>query len=236
MSDTIPADAAPRPRVLIATPTYNQTVHADYMLGVLGAMLGMSHRYEFLLEFVHGTLVDKARDCLAERAMESDADWLFFIDSDIGFHPSAARLLLTKAVETSYPIIGIPYLRRTMNKRFSVRPLPDADPPVMNEHGVCEVLGAPTGFMVIHRSVLDAVARYSDDASLTYRLGDGTMRRRYFAFGYSEENHLLGEDFTFCALARSLGFPTYVLPGIELTHQGSHGFTGTWTPNEISTD
>lgn len=237
MSDTIPAAEPFRPRVLIATPTYNAQVHASYMLGVLGAFLGLGHRYDLQHEFVHGTLVDKARDALAERALELDADWLVFIDSDIGFHPSALRLLLAKAAETAVPVLAIPYLRRSMAKKyFSVRPLPSADPPVMDSRGICEVLGAPTGFMAIRREVLLAVARYSDEATLSYRHADGTMHRRFFAFGYSEEGFLLGEDFTFCELARSLGFPVFVLPGIELTHEGAHGYVGTWTPSEISAD
>lgn len=237
MSDTIPAEPTVRPRVLIATPTYNAQVHASYMLGVLGAFLGLSKRYDLQHEFIHGTLVDKARDALAERALELEADWLVFIDSDIGFHPSALRLLLAKAAETSVPILAVAYPRRSMEKRyFSVRPLPDADPPVMDSRGICEVLGAPTGFMAIRREVLEAVGRYSDEATLSYKHADGTMHKRFFAFGYSEEGFLLGEDFTFCELARGLGFPTFVLPGIELTHEGSYGYVGTWTPSEISAD
>lgn len=229
----------PKPRILIATPTYDRRVHAGFMTGVLGMILGGNHRFDFELSFQHGTLVDRARDALAEEALASGVDWLFFIDSDIGFRPSAAHKLLLKAIsipaEERVLILAVPYRRRTVGEEvYSVRPNHDG---VLsgNEYGVYRVLGVPTGFTLIHREVLQAVARHSDENQLTYR-NRNQVCHRFFPFGYDERGDLLGEDFTFCQTAASLGFPAYAMPDIELTHEGSAEYTGTWTPRSKSID
>ena len=226
-----------KPRILVATPTYDRRVHAGFMTGVLGMILGGNHRFDFDLSFQHGTLVDRARDALAEEALATGVDWLFFIDSDIGFKPSAAHKLLIKA--TSIPaeerirILAVPYRRRTVGEEVYSISAPDGGAP--NRFGLYRVRGVPTGFTLIHREVLQAVARFSDENQLTYRSREQACHR-FFPFGYDDKGDLLGEDFTFCQTAASLGFPSYAMPDIELTHEGTAEYTGTWTPHSKSID
>ena len=215
--------------ILIATPTFDSRVHASYMLGVLGFLLSYREKFDCALNMVHGTLVDRARDDLAEQALQSGHD-LFFIDSDIGFAPRAAHDFLVRAHEADVPIVCAPYPRRSgMNDRdgfFSVAIPAEGSAP--NEFGLYPVDAVPTGFTLIRHRVLEAIARIAP----TYTNNSGTLHR-FFPF-IQDGDKLYGEDFSFCRLAREAGFQAFAMPGIPLVHEGSKSYAGAWGPDSLN--
>ncbi len=195
------------------------------------------------------SLVTRARNnCVASFLANPEWTHLFWIDSDIGFSPEAAfRLLLSDhdiaagvypIKRENWPAEGVPagttaadfigrYTRYTVNteadehNRVELEILPD---------GFIRLSEAPTGFMLIKRSVFERMMqaypglRYvpdgidEEDAGLHYRFFDVMVD--------PESRRYLSEDYGFCRLWEALGGVIHVDANSSLSHQGSKLYRG----------
>jgi len=166
-----------------------------------------------------GGLVE-ARNQVAAQFLASDAEWLFFLDTDMGFAPDTLDKLLQVADPTERPIVGalcFAWKETRQDGLFGYRCV--SRPTILNwvEHddvqtfmGALEVPDdevvrcAATGMacIVIHRSVFDTIGEcnWLDRIKGT----DGSM---------------LGEDISFCVRAGARGIPVHVATGIPTNHQ-----------------
>jgi GT2 family glycosyltransferase len=159
-------------------------------------------------------------DFLAER----NADWLFWIDTDMGFSPDIIDRLMEAADPVERPIVGA--------LAFSQREEVDdgmggfrcrATPTVFDwRHGEGDQLGfairfdypknaltqcAGTGSacVLIHRSVFEKIeVKYG--------------RAWYDRVPNTTTGQVLSEDLAFCLRAGTLGIPVYVHTGVKTTH------------------
>lgn len=121
------------------------------------------------------SLVPRGRNYVARNFLQTDFEWLLFIDADIRFTPPAVLVLL----ESGYSVVGGAYPRKTIEwatvvgaaragvpqpERFAchyvVNLLPEdqAEGAVTyGKAGCVEVLDMPTGFLLIHRSVFEEI-------------------------------------------------------------------------------
>lgn len=152
---------------------------------------------------------------------ESDADWLLFIDSDMGFPPDAVDLLLAAADPASVPAIGA--LCFGMRKGepdgmggYDSLPFPTIfdwrqEPPgfiVRHDYArdaITRVAATGAAFLMLHRSVLEAMRAGA---------GDTWFDRAKL----SPETDTMGEDMSFCLRLGGFGLPIYVHTGVRTTH------------------
>jgi len=179
-----------------------------------------------IISMSSGPRVAHARNSAADEFLHSFplADWLVFIDSDMVFADDAIHRLVDSAVEygaavmgglcfagiregepypTAYRIVGevegtsLPDL-----KRIPLDALPD---------GVARVDATGTGFVAIHRGLLNKIwnERAADDAEPWFAELRGPNGIQY------------GEDITFCLRARKTGAPIMVDTDIKIGHMKS---------------
>lgn len=135
--------------------------------------------------------------------------WLLMVDADMAFTRQDVVDLLASADPKERPIVGglcFTYgkteLRPTLYTDNGREPVWDYPRDAM-----CQVDATGTAFLLIHRSVLEALAAHFAESAY-----------KWFAEGeYGGE--VIGEDVTFCLRARSLGFPVHVNTAVKIGHR-----------------
>lgn len=182
------------------------------------------------LDFIlNDSLVSRARNTLAARFLESDYNWLLFLDNDLLFEPKhVARLWLHATKEDRKLVVGL-YAMKKLAPRFVCNWLDNETP---DKNGAVKVTEGGTGFMAIHRSVFETMRErmpeiaYSTDSNHA----GGGMRTEWDFFGvgpYKYPNGLvryLSEDWMFCQRWRDLGGDVWADTQIQLRHMGNQVF------------
>lgn len=151
---------------------------------------------------------------------QSEAEWLLFIDSDMGFDPDAVELLLAAADPVNAPVIGalcFGLRKQESDGQGGWRGVPF--PTVMDWDGkgfqvrygytpnvITRVAATGAAFLLIHRSVLEAMRAEA---------GDTWFDR---ARMHTEDAGLMGEDISFCARLGRMGIPIHVHTGVRTSH------------------
>lgn len=238
---------------LVATPCYGGSLFYTYVVSLI-RLIGAAQSAGMPVEFhfrAGDSLVTRARnDCVAQFLAEPAYTHLFWIDGDIGFSPEAAfRLLLSghdvaagvyplKRIE--WPTAGVPggTTRKSFEERYARYPVNGGETKGPEIHfaidpdGFMKVSDAPTGFMVIKRSVFDLLIEKYPDYKYVPDWPEGSVpsggvHYRFFDTMIDPETRrLLSEDYAFCRLLQNLGQDIYVDANSNLTHMGQHMYTG----------
>lgn len=212
-----------KPHVFIATPTTH--LHANHVAAVLRAMPvlfidGIAADHYLLDGQCH---VDDARNTCVGAFLESEAEALIFIDADVGFPAEALwRLALAQG-----DIVAGAYPRKELPVTWPVRFDEEAGLVSEGEDGLIRtgVLGLPTGFMKIHRRVIEAMAdvdkRRFKPFGAAHELECPVLFERDF-----ESGERMSGDYAFCRKARLLGFELALDPHLPFTHAGEFRFAG----------
>ena len=161
---------------------------------------------------------------------KSEAEWLFFIDSDMGFAPDTVDRLVASADPETRPVVGgLAFAQKSAGpgpigaRRFRANPTLYRAAEVDNRIGfvpmfdyppdqLVEVQATGAACLLIHRTVLERVrSEYGD---------------RWFSFievpkgehGFTE----FGEDMSFCLRLVAQDIPIWVDTGVKTTHD-KHG-------------
>lgn len=198
------------------------TVRCEYMQSVIGVIQhprhehpdGQTTRFAELLVKVHGPYLDVGRNYVVEKFMGTDLDVLLFVDSDEEFLPEQAHEIVAK-VSPQRPVIGGYYVNHFAE--FGVRPVAlnwnmDGKAAQMfpidllgPDDGLVQVDCVGTGFMAIHRSLLEQMSSTFDAPCPWFA---------EVALGGSQ----MGEDVTFCQRAIALGHPVFVDAEVQVAH------------------
>lgn len=166
-----------------------------------------------------GPNLDGSRNAQARVFLEqTECEWLWIVDSDMGFKPNALDRLMSVADAEARPVIGGLYygfmetdtdnmggwnqytfpVAYTGNKeKYQYAELDGLLP-----GSVVEVDAVGTGCMLVHRSVFQR------------------LRKDWFSFVYSSKGVRLGEDLSFCHKVRAkLKLPIYLDTGSSFSHQ-----------------
>ena len=182
------------------------------MSGIVGIIANDSARYTLFwtcldtLELPHGWRKEKliggdwcgARNTLCQMTLDSDAEWLFFMDDDHVFMPNVLNQLLSHdkkvivpvCTTRSAPFPPVAFTERVGDDRYLPIYLPGQE-----ESGLVEIVAAGTAGMLIHRSVLIAIGG-----------------PRWFEYDAASE------DLLFCNKAREEGFDIYVDLSVKIGH------------------
>jgi len=168
------------PRVAIAVPS-GDMVHADFTMAYAQLCMA-SAGLQLHLITVKSSIVAQARNNGVELARKSGADFIFFLDSDMLFPPTALfRLLLHKK-----DIVGATYTRRVAP--FQILGSSLAEQPTDLSGDLLEMQRIPTGCLLIRMSVFDKLSK------------------PYFRFESDANGDIVGEDYVFCDRAREAGY------------------------------
>jgi len=167
----------------------------------------------------------RSRSTAATRFLEQgNGDVLVMLDHDIGWAEGDLQYLIEKCLETKGIVGGI-YPFRDFGRGVPIRFAPGTTI-TMGEDTLQEVEYVGTGFMAIHREVLEQIAQtvpltihgyrpfFIDPEGLQLSMGeDGKY-----------EYELLSEDYAFCKRAQQLGIKIYAATRPDLTHTGSYTY------------
>ena len=211
--------APPDPRIGIGHVTDENISHIFYssMIGLLAYRLPLLRNRVLSAQGDAGHL-DVGRNKVVQEFMKSGLEWLLWIDTDMAFQPREFDLLWESVDAEERPIVsGLYYSseRRPVAFRNEFQPgdgmvHAKAIPEPEGDAGLVEVDGVGFGFVMTHRSILDAVSE---------AFGPSHPHRPWFDcsdFGPYQEPP--SEDLSFCHRARSLGAPIYVHTGARVGH------------------
>ena len=191
-------------KVFIAIPCMD-TLSAKFAQCLVNLV---NHKRDFDVEvgFHIGSLVYDSRNKLAERAINSTADYVLWLDSDMTFMPDTLDMMLDTLKKNNYEILTGMYFRRrppfTPTLFEELRILPTGT--VTKEFDdipdeIFEVAGCGFGCVLMSRNVLWNVF-----------CKNGNM--------FAPINGV-GEDLSFCWRARRIGHKIYCDPSIALGHE-----------------
>ena len=239
---------------LIVTPSHDGKYFHNYVNSLLNFQntalhIGMPTQY---LLMQGESLITRARNnCVASFLQNPEWTHLFWIDSDIGFSPEAALRLLQADYEIAagvyplkteeWPADGLPkdmtyaefkalYQKYTVNARVPAGA--DFFQLDIQEDGFLEMAEAPTGFMVIKRSVFEKMMQHYPElqyVSDSHGVENKGLHYRFFDVMVDPEtNRYLSEDYGFCRLWENMGGKIYIDCQSNLTHQGSKIYSGNY--------
>ena len=236
-----------RPSLMIATPMYGGMCTGHYVQGLLLTMqkmreIGINVAW---CQIMNESLITRARNELTRVFLDSDHDYLMFIDADIGFDSEAIAQLMLADKDICcgiYPKKEVNWDSVNKAAQEGKEGLADyAGAFVFNmiggdaesdESGCIEVRHGGTGFMLIKRGVFE----YLKPHVPTYRVNsfqnpetgeyDKPLTHEFFATSIDASGALLSEDYHFCELWREHGGKIHAHPFIKLNHVGTYIFGG----------
>lgn len=171
--------------------------------------------------------IPAARDLAVRNFLAAkDAEWLFWIDTDMGFAPDTVDRLLEVADPVTRPIVGGLCFAYKQTEYDGMGGWRNAIVPTIYEWTTVEETGE-TGFLSVPEYPRDALVKCAGTGSacvLIHRSvferiaedGRGTWYTR--VPNPTAGNRKLGEDLSFCLRAGALGFPIHVHTGVRTTH------------------
>jgi len=208
-------------KLFIAIPAYDGKVSIKlaYTIAQLMPMalrVGVSVR----LGHVSGcSIITMARNMLVDQFLQSDCTDLLFIDADVIAEPDHILRLMAQSGDKD--ITAGAYPRRRKDKMFFMDLHYDDEGNLEFEGSMMRVNRVGTGFMLVRRGVIEALAERAD----TYLGQDGVGKvANIFEFKL-KDGMFVGEDYAFCDAARALGYKVWLDVEISLPHVGTEEFT-----------
>jgi len=244
--------------IFVGTP-----VHSECSIHYTQALLEFQQdcfkkKTKVSFHLMKSSLVTQGRNLCVAGFLESNATHLLFIDSDIYFQGKSIFAML----DADKDIIGIPYPLKTLmwDKAFRkmqegkikspddirrcLHTYPMKVPDVKNiqlDNGVMEVTDAPTGCMLIKRSVIEKMIKAYPEKKIVQKtvingkyVDKPNMWNFFDTLHDPEEKTFLGEDFAFCQLWTKLGGKCYAYVNDAIAHIGEHQYHGRFYDELIS--
>ena len=157
--------------------------------------------------------------------LESDVEWLWFVDADMGWDVEALEMLMSVADPVERPIVGglcfgfgpisdrIDHAQAILKVPFpTIFDLAETDDDIAfrprwryTSGSVVQCSATGAAMIVIHRSVFEKMA-------------EADVGEWFDRIKHPKGKKLWGEDTSFCARAGVLGFPVYVHTGVRTSH------------------
>lgn len=165
----------------------------------------------------------EGRNLVVQHFLDTDAEWLFFVDTDMGFEADALERLVLAADPVKRPVVGglcfaMKHMGSDGRGGFNVMPVPTlfmlarnpkqglgfANRFIYPEDSMVQVAGTGAAFLLVHRSVLERVrAKYGD---------------AWFNLVQYDDGSTVSEDLSFCWRVTQLGVPIFVNTAVKTTH------------------
>ncbi|MDR3097777.1 MAG: hypothetical protein LBV73_11975 [Paraburkholderia sp.] len=235
--------------VLIALPTYDNSVHFDFAMALAGLMETFKER-GVRFDYIHtaSSHIIRARNFFANYFLSHpEFTHVLFLDTDMDFSREAVPRLLAG----NKPVAGVacPYrffdaekkitsedvglsLRewqeKTVDYNTAIRTDEKGSSTVNN--GWVEVNHIGTGIFLIRRDALEVLAPltqcYRPPSQYASYLPDGRFHAFFDTAG--EEGVYLSEDLSFCQRVRAAGMSVWALIDEKIVHHGNAKISGTF--------
>ena len=233
--------------IMICTP-----VHSDVSIHYMKACLDLQkecilNKIKITFQLMKSSLVTQGRNLCASAFMNSDAEYMLFIDSDVEFTTRSVMRLMKSPHDVS--LIPYPIKQKTdakFRKDFETRPDDDINTmghlfpieipntkDIRPVDGYIEVIKGPTGMMMIKKSVFEKLKEHYKELVIkqkTLMNGELIDRPNYYNFFDTywspSKKTYMGEDFYFCQLWRAIGGKIFALCDEEISHIGEYKYTG----------
>ena len=224
-----------KPSVYMAMPCYD-SVKINTMLSVFKLIQELPKSgIKLGINTMKSSLIHQARNYLSSVFLTTEYQYLLFIDSDVEFEPEAVIKMLVAQKD----IVCTPYRTKDEDVEKHVYTVEFKDP----EHvaflpgGLVEIEAGPTGLMLIDRKVFEKIIKNHPELKINNRATPRIASRgvwkgdshnfyyNFFNFSF-EDGYAMGEDISFCKLARKNGFKLYANTESPTTHHGSWGWKG----------
>jgi len=239
-------------KIMVCTPCHSE-VSMHYTQAVLKFQIECMKR-NILVSFslLKSSLVTQGRNlCVAEFLNHEDNyEYLLFIDSDIDFNSET----IFKMLKADKDIIACPYpmkmfdtdrMWNKIHKTDIVKTEKDLLPAgymypikigkneLTMDNGVIEVSHAPTGCMLIKRTVIEKLIEKHPELKIyqpTVINGKEVEKENFYNLFDTlhdiETKRYFGEDFGFCQRWTDIGGKVYIYAMDYITHVGDHQYCG----------
>jgi len=213
--------------IFIALPCYGglvceKTTMSLFNLGKLLVREGVPHG---LFTVANSSLISQGRSKIANFFLNNtEHEYLFFLDSDIGFDPTSVLQLLRHDKD----VIAAPYPMKSIPLRYNYKILE----PEETQGDLIKIEHNGMGFVMIHRRVFYTIASAYPELKYYPSLEDSNVRPTeaeyhnsyHYFLEYKYGPNYMAEDISFFFRARSLGYDCWLDKSISLSHTGSHIF------------
>lgn len=214
--------------VMIALPCHGGIVTEKTTMSLfnLGKLLVRNNINHGLLTQANSSLITQGRSkCVNFFINNTDHEYLFFLDSDIGFNPEDVLKLLNHKVD----IVSGAYPMKTIPIRYCVNIIQ----PEKRKGDLIKIEGNGMGFVIIHRNVFIKMAQNypelkyippNDDSNIPPSQAEIDNSYHFF-MEHKRGDAFMSEDKSFFHRAINLGYDIWLDTTVKLQHLGSHIFT-----------
>lgn len=215
--------------LFIALPAYDFKVSLKLAVSLAKfSRASAEHGIDIQIGSICGcSVVSRARNLLAKDMLESECDFLLFIDSDINFEPDDIFRLMAWGTDPKKGIVAAVPRTRNESKVYIATLDYDANGDLtMNGMGLVRAKRVATAFMLVRREVFETLEKKHPEWAYYDSKTNRTLSCM-FDFQLADEGYI-GEDFLFCDRVRSHGFEVWIDPSITLGHMGVQEYVGNY--------
>ena len=214
-----------KPSVYIAMPCYD-SVKIGTMISIIQLIQQLAKSGIAVgINTIRSPLIHQGRNYLTSLFLTTEYSHLLFIDSDVEFKPEAVlRMLVAKK-----DICTTPYRVKTEDINLKIYTI-ELEKNAKLEGGFVELKGGPTGLMLINREVFKKIIKNYPELKIKNSVlpdagKDHDYYYNFFDFKF-EDGYSVGEDLSFCQLAKKAGFRIYGNTESLTRHHGSYAWEG----------
>lgn len=187
-------------------------------------MSGVSGRF-LPQRYLSGGGLPQSRNNVVAAFLDTDDDWLLWVDTDMGFLPETAVRLMEAADKETRPIVGALCFSNVEVAQDGMGGYVTF--PIPTVYRWCKQPDGSTGFVSWHDYPRDQLVQCDSTGSaciIIHRSVFEAMRDKHGENWYTQVPNpatggLFGEDMSFCIQAAEVGFPIHVHTGIKTSHQ-----------------
>ena len=171
-------------------------------------------------------LIHQARNYLTSLFLTTEYTHMLFVDSDVEFKPEAILRMLV----ANKDICTTPYRAKSQDITKYVYGGIELEKNAKLEAGMVELKTGPTGLMLIKRKVFERIIKNHPELKIKNAVlpkpgKDHEYYYNFFDFAF-KDGYSVGEDVSFCRLAKDNDFRIYANTESETRHHGSYAWTG----------
>lgn len=214
-------------KLFVGLPAYDFKVSVKMAIALAEfCVKAQQHGVSIQISNVSGcSVVSRVRNIIVNEFLESEAEHLLMIDSDMTFNADDIFRMLAWS-QTKPIVAGVGVARKKEKVYFSSLDQDEDNNIIMDRMGLVKVKRVGTGFIMIQRKVFEVMR----DAHPEWKYMDqntGKMLQSFFDFKSTPDGYI-GEDYVFCDRAHEHGFTAWVDPTIKLGHMGVMEYEGSF--------
>jgi hypothetical protein len=214
-----------KPSVYIAMPCYD-SVKIGTMLSIVQLIQQLAKSgIEVSINTMKSPLIHQARNHLTSVFLTTEYQYLLFIDSDVEFKPEAILRMLVADKD----ICTTPYRVKMEDTNLKVYTI-ELEKNAKLEAGMVELKVGPTGLMLIKRKVFERIIKNHPELKIKNAVLPNLGKNHEYYYNFFDfafkDGYSVGEDISFCRLAKDNDFRIYANTESETRHHGSYAWSG----------